>query len=58
MRTQFTLDMCFNVTGDWGDVEDIPYEALIEALEYRVRQLKREPDMDSFGFVDAVDVEA
>jgi hypothetical protein len=48
----FTTDVTFDVEGNWDRFEEIPYNEFINALEQRVKELKREKYLDAFGLVD------
>ena len=50
--TSFTMSICFDVDGEWKNIEEIPYEAFIKGLEKRIKSLKEDKSFDAFDLVD------
>jgi Ca2+-binding EF-hand superfamily protein len=55
MSKLYTTSVCFDVDGNWENFNDIPYSEFLNAMENKLKELKREKYLDAFDLVDITD---
>ena len=56
-KTNYAIDVAFEVVGNYHEFDDIPYPVLIEHMEKRLAYLKTHPEPEAFGCFDAYDIQ-
>jgi hypothetical protein len=57
MTYNHLIDVAFTVEGPWEQLEDIPMEVLLAALQKRIDNIRQENTIESFGLCDTYEVE-
>lgn len=52
MNKSYTTSVSFDVDGNWENFTDIPYTEFLNAMENKLKELKREKYLDAFDLVD------
>jgi hypothetical protein len=52
MNKSYTTSVTFDVDGNWENFTDIPYNEFLNAMESKLKELKREKYLDAFDLVD------
>ena len=56
-KTNYAIDVTFEVVGNYHKFSDIPYSILIEHMEKRLADLKTNPEPEAFGCFDICDIQ-
>jgi hypothetical protein len=59
MKNTLNEQIAYTVEGPWKKLEDIPYQAKLDAMQKRLDYLRENPEdgAEAFGFCDSYKVE-